>query len=386
MALHRLTRITVGVPDVDAAAAFYRDFGLDDLGDGRFATTDGGEQLRLVPADRRGLQELGLGADDPDDLDRIARSLAAIGAASERAGDVLRTIDPTTGTAITVTVAARVEMTPTVAPVFNAPGRTERTGERADAVLRDAPVRPPPLPRRARFARRRRDASVLHRGPGLQGERSHPRCRRVSAVLDRPPQPARARRARHVPAPHVVDGRRRRRGRPRLVLAWWPPIPPGTCGVSAAITSARTSSGTCATRPATSPSTPATSTSSSTTSCGSPRTSPTCARSCRGVRRSRVVHRARRSRRAHGHGLAVSELLDAIVVGYGPVGAVAAGLLGQAGLRTAVFESTTSVYHLPRAAHLDAEIMRVLHQLDVSRPGASRVRAGQGHALRQRGG
>ena len=40
--------------------------------------------------------------------------------------------------------------------------------------------------------------------------------------------------------------------------------------------------------------------------------------------------------------------------------------LGQAGLRTAVFESTTSVYHLPRAAHLDAEIMRVLHQLGVA--------------------
>ncbi|MEY2451563.1 MAG: 3-(3-hydroxy-phenyl)propionate hydroxylase [Acidimicrobiaceae bacterium] len=62
----------------------------------------------------------------------------------------------------------------------------------------------------------------------------------------------------------------------------------------------------------------------------------------------------------------MTEVLDAIVVGYGPVGAVAAGLLGQAGLRTAVFESTTSVYHLPRAAHMDAEIMRVLQQLGVA--------------------
>jgi 3-(3-hydroxy-phenyl)propionate hydroxylase len=62
----------------------------------------------------------------------------------------------------------------------------------------------------------------------------------------------------------------------------------------------------------------------------------------------------------------LTELLDAIVVGYGPVGAVAAGLLGQAGLRTAVYESTTSVYHLPRAAHMDAEIMRVLRQLGVA--------------------
>ena len=62
----------------------------------------------------------------------------------------------------------------------------------------------------------------------------------------------------------------------------------------------------------------------------------------------------------------LDDVLDAVVVGYGPVGAVAAGLLGQAGLRTAVFESTTSVYHLPRAAHFDAEIMRILHQLGVA--------------------
>ena len=142
MALHRLTAITVGVPDVDAAAAFYRDFGLDDRGDGRFATTDGGEQLRLVPAERRGLQELGLGADDPDDLERVARSLAAIGVSASHTGNSLQAIDPTTGTAINVTVAPRVDVTPTPAPVVNAPGRTERQGERANAVLRDTPVRP----------------------------------------------------------------------------------------------------------------------------------------------------------------------------------------------------------------------------------------------------
>ena len=62
----------------------------------------------------------------------------------------------------------------------------------------------------------------------------------------------------------------------------------------------------------------------------------------------------------------MTELLDCIVVGYGPVGAVMAGLLGQAGVQTAVFEATTSVYHLPRAAHLDAEVMRVLRQLGVA--------------------
>jgi len=59
------------------------------------------------------------------------------------------------------------------------------------------------------------------------------------------------------------------------------------------------------------------------------------------------------------------DAVDAVVVGYGPVGAVAAALLGRAGLRTTVLEATSSVYHLPRAAHMDAEIMRVLDEIGV---------------------
>ncbi|MCC7078450.1 MAG: bifunctional 3-(3-hydroxy-phenyl)propionate/3-hydroxycinnamic acid hydroxylase [Acidimicrobiia bacterium] len=50
---------------------------------------------------------------------------------------------------------------------------------------------------------------------------------------------------------------------------------------------------------------------------------------------------------------------DVIIVGYGPVGAVAANLLGQAGLAVAVVERTASVYHLPRASHFDDDVMRV---------------------------
>ena len=48
MALHRMNSVTIGVPDVAAAAAFYRDFGLDETRSGVFATPDGGEQLRLA--------------------------------------------------------------------------------------------------------------------------------------------------------------------------------------------------------------------------------------------------------------------------------------------------------------------------------------------------
>jgi len=50
---------------------------------------------------------------------------------------------------------------------------------------------------------------------------------------------------------------------------------------------------------------------------------------------------------------------DVVIAGYGPVGAILGNLLGQAGHRVVVVERQPSVYHLPRAAHFDHEIMRV---------------------------
>ena len=47
---------------------YYREFGLEHLGDGRLATRDGGEQLRVVQRPTRRLVELGVGCDDRDDL------------------------------------------------------------------------------------------------------------------------------------------------------------------------------------------------------------------------------------------------------------------------------------------------------------------------------
>ena len=56
---------------------------------------------------------------------------------------------------------------------------------------------------------------------------------------------------------------------------------------------------------------------------------------------------------------------DVAIVGYGPAGVVAAGLLGQRGLKVYVCERLTDVYQIPRAAALDHEIMRVFQQLGV---------------------
>lgn len=50
---------------------------------------------------------------------------------------------------------------------------------------------------------------------------------------------------------------------------------------------------------------------------------------------------------------------DVAILGYGPVGALLANLLGQAGLSVAVYERETAIYPLPRAVHFDGEVMRI---------------------------
>ena len=60
-----------------------------------------------------------------------------------------------------------------------------------------------------------------------------------------------------------------------------------------------------------------------------------------------------------------SDIFDVAIVGYGPAGQVAAGLLGQRGLKVYVCERLPEVYEIPRAISLDHEIMRVFQQLGV---------------------
>jgi catechol 2,3-dioxygenase-like lactoylglutathione lyase family enzyme len=121
MALHRLTTITVGVPDVDATAAFYRDFGLDEVAPARFATASGGEQLRLVASPRRRRVELGVGVDDEDDLGRIAARLRNLGVEAAHTARGLETRDPAAGVGIVVTVVPQLAQARESDPTYNGP-------------------------------------------------------------------------------------------------------------------------------------------------------------------------------------------------------------------------------------------------------------------------
>jgi catechol 2,3-dioxygenase-like lactoylglutathione lyase family enzyme len=132
----------MGVPNVEQTAAYYAEFGLTPVENGTFATVDGGEQLRIVPSGHRRLVQLGVGADDPDDLDRAAAALAALGIAAERTAGGVRAVDPGTEVAVQVEIAARLQQEPTPAPGYNGPGVTARAGQRAPGILREPPVRP----------------------------------------------------------------------------------------------------------------------------------------------------------------------------------------------------------------------------------------------------
>jgi 3-(3-hydroxy-phenyl)propionate hydroxylase len=58
--------------------------------------------------------------------------------------------------------------------------------------------------------------------------------------------------------------------------------------------------------------------------------------------------------------------VDVAIVGYGPVGQTLAALLGRAGHRVAAFERFNEIYRLPRAVHIDHEIMRLLQALGLA--------------------
>ena len=57
---------------------------------------------------------------------------------------------------------------------------------------------------------------------------------------------------------------------------------------------------------------------------------------------------------------------DVAIAGFGPTGAVLAGLAGLCGLRVAVLEREREILRLPRAVHFDGEVMRVFQTLGVA--------------------
>jgi 3-(3-hydroxy-phenyl)propionate hydroxylase len=70
---------------------------------------------------------------------------------------------------------------------------------------------------------------------------------------------------------------------------------------------------------------------------------------------------------------------DVAVIGCGPVGALAANLAAAAGLSVLVIDRELSPHPLPRAVHLDHEMMRLFQSVGLAEAIAPTMRATQGH-------
>ena len=67
---------------------------------------------------------------------------------------------------------------------------------------------------------------------------------------------------------------------------------------------------------------------------------------------------------------------DVIIVGCGPIGVALANLLGLAGVRVLAIDRNLGVLPLPRALHVDGEVMRVFQAMDLVRPMLDIMRPG----------
>ena len=72
-------------------------------------------------------------------------------------------------------------------------------------------------------------------------------------------------------------------------------------------------------------------------------------------------------------------MFDVAIIGCGPVGALAANLLAREGLSVVVLEQAKDLHPLPRAVHLDHEMMRLFQQAGVIDRVAPDMIATDGH-------
>ena len=75
-----------------------------------------------------------MGADDPDDLERIAGAVARLGLEVDRGEGTVSVTDPGSAVRVVVTTTPRLTQPAVPAPVYNGPGRLDRAGTRAPTV------------------------------------------------------------------------------------------------------------------------------------------------------------------------------------------------------------------------------------------------------------
>jgi catechol 2,3-dioxygenase-like lactoylglutathione lyase family enzyme len=141
VALHRLASITIGVPNAEECSQYYDEFGLARSGP-TFSTSQGGEQLRIVESPTRRLLQMQIGADSPDDIDRIEAQLARLGVVHRRDSASVSALEAHTDVQVVVGVLPRISQPPAARVPSNEPGHIERVNDRAPGILREGPIFP----------------------------------------------------------------------------------------------------------------------------------------------------------------------------------------------------------------------------------------------------
>ncbi len=67
------------------------------------------------------------------------------------------------------------------------------------------------------------------------------------------------------------------------------------------------------------------------------------------------------------------ESVEVLIIGYGPVGAAVAGLLGRYGVRTLVVDRAAEIFMAPRAIALDNEALRILQMVGLAEDAFAKV-------------
>ena len=142
MSLHRLTSVTVGVPNLDPSRDFYRDFGLVEGSPGRFSSRFGGEQLVLLEQPERGVLEIGIGCHDADDIARTASALSRADVDGRVSESLIQVCEPVTGLRLRIEIAPPIQPHVGTAHVENSHGARPRQDRRAPGIIEREPIRP----------------------------------------------------------------------------------------------------------------------------------------------------------------------------------------------------------------------------------------------------
>ena len=138
MGLNGLLDIELSVPNPQELNDFWLRRGLVQTSDGVLGTVDRAVQLRIAESSYRHMSELHLSCESEQDLADIAARIGAMGVDSTVSGTRLTCIDPVFAHRVVIDVGAQHPLSPAQQRAWNYAGDSQRTNNRAPAVVEES--------------------------------------------------------------------------------------------------------------------------------------------------------------------------------------------------------------------------------------------------------